>query len=91
LQEHNKTKKKGLKGDSKKGGKGKQGGKGRDADKGNRIMTANVLKNGKQVCKPFNDPRGCRMKGCSREHACDVLKPNGEVCGNRNHNRLEHR
>ena len=96
LQEHNKTKRKGLKGDGKvrkgKDHNGKAGGGGKGAQgNGRQVLTGNTLKNGRQVCKPYNDPRGCKRKDCTMAHACDALKPNGEVCGGIGHTRLQHK
>ena len=49
---------------------------------------------GKEVCKPFNDQRGCSAKeeNCpyKRRHVCDVLMPNGSVCGSTKHSRKGH-
>ena len=46
----------------------------------------------KQLCKPYNDGRGCKSgKSCGMEHRCDVrLEGTNEACGARNHARFSH-
>ena len=48
-------------------------------------------KNG-YICKPWNDPRGCKDK-CPRgqTHCCDVMLSNGRICASTSHNRWAHR
>ena len=43
----------------------------------------------KQLCKSWNDQRGCSGK-CGREHRCDVVLSNNEPCGSKDHRRLQH-
>ena len=50
--------------------------------------------NGKEICKPHNDQRGC-TKGeaqcpLHRLHVCDKVRPDGSVCGSRTHKRSQH-
>ena len=66
------------------------------AKKQKRMFTAKVL-DGKTICKPYNDARGCQER-CpfpNSVHACDVLVgstdgKNGKVCGSKQHSRLGH-
>jgi len=48
---------------------------------------------GQAICKKFNDNRGCTAseKHCpdKRAHVCDVLTPQGGVCGARDHARTK--
>ena len=50
--------------------------------------------NGKQICKPRNDVRGCSGNGkrCpnGKEHKCDVVKKDGTPCLSKTHNRGGH-
>ena len=60
------------------------------------VMTKTGLHfNGREVCKPHNDPRGCTRKESQcpnkRAHVCDVLKDDGKVCGSATHTRSEHK
>ena len=58
------------------------------------LRTANHYA-GKEVCKPHNDSRGCskRAGDCplKRAHVCDVVKPDGNVCGSTTHTRPNHK
>lgn len=54
--------------------------------------TAKEDHNGKGLCKPWNDKRGC-VTPCphGKKHACDVvLGRNGQACGSTAHNRQGH-
>ena len=42
-----------------------------------------------QLCKSWNDQRGCSGK-CGREHRCDVVLSNNVPCGSKDHRRLHH-
>jgi hypothetical protein len=59
---------------------------------GGLVKTVSALPGGQVICKKFNDPRTCstRERDCpeGRRHVCDVLKPNGDACGSKTHNRL---
>ena len=78
-----KPKKTQLKGEGK--GKKKGGGKGNK-----KILTGMSFK-GKEVCKKFNDQRGC-SRSCpdNRLHSCDALNQQGQVCGSTSHSRKNH-
>ena len=56
------------------------------------LKTTNKIGN-KFLCKRYNDNRGCKKheKDCpdQRLHRCDALKPSNEVCGSRDHTRLQ--
>lgn len=45
---------------------------------------------GNEICKAWNDRRGCDKECCpaGKEHICDVLREDGEVCGSFDHTRL---
>jgi len=54
-----------------------------------KVKTATEI-GGKQVCKAFNDQRGCKFgSSCKFANICDVLV-NGKGCGRSDHNRLSH-
>ena len=57
---------------------------------GKGLKTCKITADGKALCKPFNDPRGCNNEKCPLEHKCDVRLPSGSACGG-NHSRLTHR
>ncbi len=67
--------------------------------KGNRIIHARMksaweaghhaLKQA-QVCKPWNDGRGCSTKNCPDTHGCDVRLPSGRACLAKTHTRMQH-
>jgi hypothetical protein len=67
---------------------GKGGGK--SGSFGSTIKTCRFNKDRKQLCKPFNDARGCNNRNCPNAHRCDVQKPSGEAC-NSDHRRVNHR
>ena len=50
--------------------------------------------NGREVCKPHNDPRGCTREESQcpnkRAHVCDALNEGGKVCGSMAHTRSQH-
>ena len=52
---------------------------------------------GKEICKAFNDNRGCKGRGKGKPcpngqlHVCDVVLPSGKPCGNKNHSRKGHK
>ena len=50
---------------------------------------------GREVCKPFNDARGCtkQEKLCplGRIHVCDAIGDDGQICGSRAHSRAQHK
>ena len=49
---------------------------------------------GQEVCKPYNDDRGCTSEASDcplgRAHVCDVMTPNGKPCGSTEHTRQSH-
>ena len=54
------------------------------------VRTGNKTRDGKQVCKPSQDGRGCRFGGnCKFEHACDVMVGD-HICGSTSHTRYDH-
>ena len=58
----------------------------------NLVSTATHTAAGSQICKGWNDSRGC-AKPCpnGRSHVCDVvLAKSGTVCGRSDHNRRAH-
>ena len=57
---------------------------------GSPIKTARHA-NGRKLCKPFNDARGCHNPKCRDVHGCDAMLPSGEGCGSSSHNRLRHK
>ena len=58
------------------------------------VKTAGHL-NGKEICKPFNDARGCAKspQQCplQRLHVCDAVGADGVLCGSKTHSRAQHR
>ena len=55
--------------------------------------TGTVLPSGKELCKRWNDARGCSGGGkCERGkvHACDVMLLTGAICASTSHNRAQH-
>ena len=46
---------------------------------------------GKEICKAFNDQRGCKNNKCPRVHVCDAPNRSGQTCGQTNHSRMQHR
>ena len=56
--------------------------------KGTGKKATAVRKGGRQICKRFNDNRGCRDPNCRDDHVCDVIV-NGQPFGER-HPRSEH-
>lgn len=54
--------------------------------------TANHLPSGVELCKRWNDARGCTKTPCpkGKAHACDVLLVTGLVCASTSHSRNEH-
>ena len=69
-------------------GKGGETGKGK-LTKG--VKTCKMNAAGLQLCKMFNDGRGCqRGSSCTHVHECDVMKADGTACG-MNHPRIYHR
>jgi hypothetical protein len=58
-----------------------------------KIATVLLTKNQKEICKHFNDPRGCPGPACKRGkvHCCDVelLATPGKGC-EKKHKRSEH-
>ena len=81
---------------SKGGGKtdynnSKGGGKDNLVDKFDvRFKTCRFTEGGKRLCKPYNDPRGCRNSNCPDDHKCDYLTPKGVACAG-SHPRVEHK
>ena len=71
-------------------GLGKSKGKNKDKQRSGRtlFMTGNETSQG-QVCKEYNDQRGCANTNCAKQHVCDVLLTSGRVCG-KQHRRIEH-
>ena len=66
-----------------KGGKAK--------GKGTKVKTATHDKWGTEICKGYNDKRGCPDPwNCAKANVCDVLMANGQACGSHNHNRVGH-
>ena len=54
------------------------------------IKTETKDKEGRSICKPYNDTRGCRNGAkCRASHACDVLL-RSVVCGSKSHSRMNH-
>ena len=43
---------------------------------------------GLQLCKRWNDNRGCSKEDCQDLHACDVMLGNSKVCASKDHTRL---
>ena len=53
--------------------------------------TAKVGTKGIEVCKKYNDRRGCKASKCKYSHECDVvLARGGSNCGSSSHNREGH-
>ena len=40
-----------------------------------------LRKGGRQICKRFNDNKGCRDQQCRDKHVCDIILSNGQPCG----------
>lgn len=58
----------------------------------NKWRTGIALANGAQVCKRWNDPRGC-SKACpnGKAHVCDVVVAStGRLCARKDHTRAKH-
>ena len=53
---------------------------------GKKFRTATHL-DGQAICKPHNDNRGCDGD-CGKLNVCDVILPDGKVCGSKKHNRF---
>ena len=80
----------------KNGGKngGNGGGNGGNSGGGGSVVKTAGSYQGKQICKRWNDNRGCSSeKSCPSggKHVCDVLKPNGQPCGSTKHSRQGHK
>ena len=45
---------------------------------------------GKAYCRGYNSSNGCVDPRCQRLHQCDVVKPNGQPCNHKFHNRTTH-
>jgi hypothetical protein len=79
-----------------KGGRNDKGGNRQTDDRSREpyapARTTGEVHGQKQICRAFNDKRGCR-KPCpnGRDHVCDViLQKDNKVCGSRNHGRSSH-
>ena len=59
-----------------------------------RFRTATFLKGNKQLCKSWNDARGCTTNPnkCpdKSQHLCDVIKKDGKICASSEHSRRQH-
>ena len=54
-----------------------------------KYKTATAAVDGKQLCKAYNDNRGCKLGArCTMSHTCDLLIK-GLPCG-QNHGRMNH-
>ena len=42
--------------------------------------TCRAESNGKKLCKPWNDARGCNNSKCPDVHLCDIMLPLGKLC-----------
>ena len=65
----------------------------RDLDSDSPGRASKTLRTGnewnrRRLCKKWNDNRGCTNKSCPDEHRCDALKPDSNICGAKEHNRL---
>ena len=71
--------------------KGEQAGKGGGKQTSRKILNAKYY-NGWEVCKAYNDVRGCPGKKCSqnRHHGCDADIGGGKACGSKQHTRAGH-
>eukprot|EP00973_Karenia_brevis_P016006 2188166-Karenia_brevis.AAC.1 len=70
-------------------------GKGKSKNKGPftsqvGFRTRKFTNDGKEICKRFNDARGCVVPGCTNAHVCDIQLPSGLTCGSSSHHRLTH-
>ena len=79
-------------GQGKNGGQGGNHGNGggKNDGGGSAVRTASTYQ-GKQICKRYNDNRGCKDKKCPNRHVCDVIRPSGQPCGSTKHKRDQHR
>jgi len=55
-----------------------------------RYKTCRFSEQGRKLCKPYNDVRGCKNPTCQEEHRCDILTPKGVACGG-SHPRMDHK
>ena len=56
-----------------------------------KLKTASKDKWGQDICKGYNDKRGCPDSWtCRKANVCDVMMANGKACGSYNHNRTSH-
>ena len=56
------------------------------------ISTVKKTKDGKQICKFYNIPKGCNFgASCKSAHVCDVKMPDGSACGSTTHIRTGHK
>eukprot|EP00973_Karenia_brevis_P067784 9430718-Karenia_brevis.AAC.1 len=54
------------------------------------IKTRRTSSSGKEICKMWNDNRGCHNSSCPHLHICDAMLPNGRACESKDHNRAGH-
>ena len=45
----------------------------------------------REVCKFYNDSCTCTNSACPKRHVCDVMLPDGTICGAYNHARFDHK
>ena len=57
------------------------------ASPGKKMRTATHYQ-GQLICKRYNDNRGCDGN-CGKLDICDVILPDGSVCGSKKHHRLQ--
>ena len=57
---------------------------------GGKFKTQRWTKEGKEICKPFNDARTCTNPRCQQEHVCDIMSASGAACGSNTHSRENH-
>ena len=55
-----------------------------------QFKTCRQTAQGKKLCKPWNDARGCTNPKCPDRDGCDVQLPNGNPCNDTKHNRSGH-
>ena len=58
---------------------------------GQLYKTGKRTDDGKEICKPSQDARGCNDNRCKKAHACDIMVSEDRICGSYTHNRQNHR
>jgi hypothetical protein len=68
---------------------GKQKGAGKDSKKGKKGGNKDKKGSG-PICVDFNSAKGCRYKGCKRQHICSFRNQDGSFCNSTRHGKANH-